>query len=107
MNIFDAGGMPPHNSGGLGVACYHMSKALALQGANRFPYCLIPPLTLVLDFMRVFTMLPAFDQKNAYIWAATTALVYLERTYSNLILVILCAPCSATLCRLRREPCFF
>lgn len=26
--------LPPHNSGGLGVACYHMSKALALQGAN-------------------------------------------------------------------------
>ncbi len=26
--------LPPHNSGGLGVACYHMSKALALKGAN-------------------------------------------------------------------------
>lgn len=26
--------LPPHNSGGLGVACYHMSKALALQGAR-------------------------------------------------------------------------
>jgi len=26
--------LPPHNSGGLGVACYHMSKALALQGAT-------------------------------------------------------------------------
>lgn len=26
--------LPPHNSGGLGVACYHMSKALADQGAN-------------------------------------------------------------------------
>lgn len=26
--------LPPHNSGGLGVACYHMSKALALQGAE-------------------------------------------------------------------------
>jgi glycogen synthase len=25
--------LPPHNSGGLGVACYHLSKALALQGA--------------------------------------------------------------------------
>lgn len=24
--------LPPHNSGGLGVACYHMAKALALQG---------------------------------------------------------------------------
>ena len=26
--------LPPHNSGGLGVACYHLSKALAIQGAD-------------------------------------------------------------------------
>lgn len=26
--------LPPHNSGGLGVACYHMSKAIAAQGAS-------------------------------------------------------------------------
>lgn len=26
--------LPPHNSGGLGVACYHMSKALANEGAT-------------------------------------------------------------------------
>ncbi|CAN5422667.1 glycosyltransferase family 4 protein [soil metagenome] len=26
--------LPPHNSGGLGVACYNMSKALALQGVR-------------------------------------------------------------------------
>ncbi len=26
--------LPPHNSGGLGIACYHMSKALAHQGAT-------------------------------------------------------------------------
>ena len=26
--------LPPHNSGGLGVACYHLSKALALKGAD-------------------------------------------------------------------------
>lgn len=26
--------LPPHNSGGLGVACYHMSKALAIAGAE-------------------------------------------------------------------------
>lgn len=26
--------LPPHNSGGLGVACYHMSKALAINGAS-------------------------------------------------------------------------
>lgn len=35
MNILMLGWeLPPHNSGGLGVACYHMSKALALQGAK-------------------------------------------------------------------------
>ena len=26
--------LPPHNSGGLGVACYHLSKALAIEGAS-------------------------------------------------------------------------
>ena len=26
--------LPPHNSGGLGVACYHLSKALAQKGAE-------------------------------------------------------------------------
>ncbi len=26
--------LPPHNSGGLGVACYHLSKALAQRGAT-------------------------------------------------------------------------
>lgn len=26
--------LPPHNSGGLGVACYHLSKALALNGVS-------------------------------------------------------------------------
>lgn len=34
MNILMLGWeLPPHNSGGLGVACYHMSKALASEGA--------------------------------------------------------------------------
>lgn len=26
--------LPPHNSGGLGVACFHLSKALAMQGTS-------------------------------------------------------------------------
>jgi len=35
MNILMLGWeLPPHNSGGLGVACYHLSKALSLQGAS-------------------------------------------------------------------------
>lgn len=45
--------LPPHNSGGLGVACYHMSKALALQGATIdfvVPYTAHHPDT---DFMTI------------------------------------------------------
>lgn len=35
MNILMLGWeLPPHNSGGLGVACYQMSKALASEGAR-------------------------------------------------------------------------
>lgn len=35
MNILMLGWeLPPHNSGGLGVACYHMSKALSIAGAS-------------------------------------------------------------------------
>jgi glycosyltransferase involved in cell wall biosynthesis len=47
MNILMLGWeLPPHNSGGLGVACYHMSKALALQGAEIdfvVPYSAVHP----------------------------------------------------------------
>lgn len=45
--------LPPHNSGGLGVACYHLSKALAEQGATIdfvLPYTASHPGT---DYMEV------------------------------------------------------
>lgn len=45
--------LPPHNSGGLGVACYHLSKALALQGATIdfvVPYSAYHPKT---EFMTI------------------------------------------------------
>jgi len=45
--------LPPHNSGGLGVACYHMAKALAVQGASIdfvLPYSAAHP---GVEFMRV------------------------------------------------------
>lgn len=45
--------LPPHNSGGLGVACYHMSKALSIQGADIdfvVPYSAEHP---GIDFMRI------------------------------------------------------
>lgn len=45
--------LPPHNSGGLGVACYHLSKALALKGSSIdfvVPYAATHD---DIDFMRV------------------------------------------------------
>lgn len=54
MNILMLGWeLPPHNSGGLGVACYHLSKALALQGASIdfvVPYTALHPQT---EFMTI------------------------------------------------------
>lgn len=54
MNILMLGWeLPPHNSGGLGVACYHMSRALALQGASidfAVPYKAEHPKA---DFMKI------------------------------------------------------
>lgn len=45
--------LPPHNSGGLGVACYHLSKALAQEGSSIdfvVPYAAEHP---DIDFMRI------------------------------------------------------
>ncbi len=54
MNILMLGWeLPPHNSGGLGVACYHMSKALAISGATVdfvVPYSAEHP---GIDFMKI------------------------------------------------------
>jgi len=59
MNILMLGWeLPPHNSGGLGVACYHMSKALALQGAKIdfvIPYAAEHP---NVDFMKIHSATP-------------------------------------------------
>lgn len=59
MNVLMLGWeLPPHNSGGLGVACYHMSKALAMQGANIdfvIPYTAHHP---QIDFMKVHSATP-------------------------------------------------
>lgn len=66
--------LPPHNSGGLGVACYHMSKALAQAGASIdfvLPYDAYHPDT---EFMTIhaatrlnpihkFGLLGAYDSK--------------------------------------------
>jgi glycogen(starch) synthase len=45
--------LPPHNSGGLGVACYHLAKALAIEGMSIdfvVPYSAKHPET---DFMTI------------------------------------------------------
>src|ERR1043165_4559419 len=59
MNILMLGWeLPPHNSGGLGVACYHMSKALAFQGAKIdfvVPYAAHHPNA---DFMNIHSATP-------------------------------------------------
>jgi len=67
MNILMLGWeLPPHNSGGLGVACYQMSKALALQGAKIdfvVPYTADHP---EIDFMTVHcaTEISPLDRYN-------------------------------------------
>jgi len=68
--------LPPHNSGGLGVACYHMSKALAHAGATIdfiVPYTATHP---DIDFMTIHAAsqlsplerygLGAYDSKTVY-----------------------------------------
>ncbi|QWQ32763.1 glycogen/starch synthase [Candidatus Minimicrobia naudis] len=46
--------LPPHNSGGLGVACYQMSKALASEGVD-------------IDFISPYTAKhPGIDYMNIY-----------------------------------------
>lgn len=50
--------LPPHNSGGLGVACYHMSKALASKGVSIdfvLPYSAHHPDT---EFMTIHAATP-------------------------------------------------
>lgn len=59
MNILMLGWeLPPHNSGGLGVACYHLSKALADHGAN---IDFVLPYTADhsdIDFMNIHSVTP-------------------------------------------------
>lgn len=59
MNILMLGWeLPPHNSGGLGVACYHLSKALADHGAK---IDFVLPYTADhsdIDFMNIHSVTP-------------------------------------------------
>ena len=70
--------LPPHNSGGLGVACYHLSKALAQRGAS---IDFVLPYTAKyddIDFLNIYsaTELPPFHGDktlNSYGGGAVTA----------------------------------
>jgi len=66
--------LPPHNSGGLGVACYHLSKALAIEGAEIdfiLPYAADHPGTEYMNIhsatqlepIHKFGMMGAYDSK--------------------------------------------
>lgn len=74
--------LPPHNSGGLGVACYHMSKALALQGADIdfvVPYRAVHTNT---EFMRVHSATP-LSPLERYGLGAYDSKTLLERDLSE------------------------
>lgn len=64
MNILMLGWeLPPHNSGGLGVACYQMAKALSIKGASIdfvLPY-LHPP-TADTEYFTVHSAVPVTPQ---------------------------------------------
>lgn len=57
MNILMLGWeLPPHNSGGLGVACYHLAKSLSVKGMNIdfvVPYTAEHP---TVDFMQIHSV---------------------------------------------------
>jgi glycogen(starch) synthase len=75
--------LPPHNSGGLGVACYHMSKALALKGASIdfvLPYTAEHP---GVDFMRVHNATKLKPEDRLHLGSYDSANV-LERTISEI-----------------------
>ena len=61
--------LPPHNSGGLGVACYHLSKALAEQGADIdfvVPYTAEHP---DIDYMRIHSVTPITPEERLHLQA--------------------------------------
>lgn len=68
MNILMLGWeLPPHNSGGLGVACYQLSKALAIQGANIdfvIPYEAHHPKTSFMKIHAATKLKPLENYKN-------------------------------------------
>jgi glycogen synthase len=67
--------LPPHNSGGLGVACYHLSKALAMDGASIdfvLPYTAEHP---GVDFMRVHNATKLSPEERKHLGSYDSAYV--------------------------------
>ncbi len=68
--------LPPHNSGGLGVACYHMSKALAIAGASIdfvLPYSAKHPKA---DFMRIHSATKLSPDLKAHLGSYDSSYVF-------------------------------
>ena len=61
--------LPPHNSGGLGVACYQMSKALAAQGVDIdfvVPYSADHPGIEYMNILAATPLPPGYHDLGAY-----------------------------------------
>lgn len=57
--------LPPHNSGGLGVACLQLSKALARAGAD-INFILPYRLNHTYDFMKVLSAVDVDPKKYSF-----------------------------------------
>lgn len=78
--------LPPHNSGGLGVACYHMARALALAGAKIdffVPYTADHPDT---EFMTVHSTSDAKPSFDAYDHNAHNSMRSQQQTYTSYVI---------------------
>jgi glycosyltransferase involved in cell wall biosynthesis len=84
MNILMLGWeLPPHNSGGLGVACYHLSKALASQGARIdfvVPYTAEHP---DIDYMNIHSVAPLSPLERNGLGAYDSSKYLIERNLSD------------------------
>ncbi|HKX24378.1 MAG TPA: glycosyltransferase family 4 protein [Candidatus Saccharimonadales bacterium] len=67
--------LPPHNSGGLGVACYQLSRALAGQGAE-IDFVLPYDAPHDIDFMKVTPAMPITAEKLANLGGAYESFCY-------------------------------
>lgn len=67
--------LPPHNSGGLGVACYHLSRALAGSGTD-IDFVLPYDAPHDIDFMKVTPAMPITAEKLANLGGAYDSYCY-------------------------------